>query len=297
MNLRQERLDVLDDLQRIAVGRGRNGDRDGVVAVAELEAVVGLRAELHGGDIAQRNDCVTLPLDHHPAKPVDSSDIGRCSDVDRGSGSFELSRRRLYVVCFERGGDVGGGESARGELHRIDPDAHGHHQPGTHVRGRHSRNGSDQGLREPAGKLGHLRGAQCVADEADVLHGGGAVRDLGDDRIVGPRRQQILDLLHLRQDFGHRAVAVGVENQFGLDLCAALAGHRSEILDPARGRDRLRDRGRDKTLHDRFGSARIVDVDDDGRALHERVLTHREQEHRARAHQQDEQTHDDRQDG
>ena len=94
--------------------------------------------------------------------------------------------------------------------------------------------------------------------------------------ILRRGRQTALDARDRGVDQLQRLQHVDVPVEEQVDLRGSAAGHRSDVLEPGDGPDRLLDRPRDGDLHLLDRHHAVVDADDDAREIGRRKHGHRE---------------------
>ena len=120
------------DGQGVGGGQLRDGEADGFVAVEAQIRGVGFGAQLgaaHVADAHQRAVGAGLENDVFEFRGLDHASDGADADLIVLAGVrrrlADAAGRHLHVLFLQRAQDVGGGEAAAGQTHRVQPQAHG----------------------------------------------------------------------------------------------------------------------------------------------------------------------------
>ncbi len=295
LDLGQERAHVAHQGQRVAGRRRLDADEHRALAVHRHARGPALRRQIDGGDVLKPHQRAVLALDHHLLELRCVVEPGVGGDVGDREIALRLARRRLVVVGLDRRGDIAGGDPARRHPHGIEPQPHREDLAAEDVGRGDAGDGDQERLHHPGQVIRDRRARQLVAGKADIHDRRGLAGGLGDDRVLRPVRDQVLDLLHLGHDLGQRLVGVEIEPDIGGDRAGALDRARGQVVDALGGRHRLRQRCGDEALHQVGRGAGIDRGDGDRRVRELRVLPDRQLHHRAQPDQEDQQADDQRQ--
>ncbi len=253
-------------------------------------------ASLDGGDVLHPDEAAVLGLHDHLPELVDVGEAGIGRDVGDDQIAFGLARRGLEVVGCDRGSDVGRRHVAAGQLHGIKPQPHRKGLAAEDVGRGNAVDGREHRLHHARQIVRDRRARQFLGGEAEIHHGRGLARGLGDDRVVRFLRDQIFDRVRLGQHLGEGLVRIEVQLDVDLDRRGAEHRGRGHVVDALGGGDRLLDRRGDEALDQVRGRAGIDGRDVDDRVRQLRILPDRQHHRRAQADQQDQQADHDRQD-
>ena len=215
----------------LAAGRRLDADVHRGRTTERADAVVVLRAHLDPRHIAQQHAAVTVDLERDRGEGFGGFEFGVGVDAGDHVLAFHFAGGGEEVVLAYRVGHVAGAQAVTGQLHRVQPQAHGEHLVAENLGFGHARQGRQFRLDDPRQVVGNLRVAQLLAEETDVHQGRGVSRLLAQDRVFGVLGQAVLDLIGLGQQFGEQAVAVGADACVDRDHREVLATDRGHVVD------------------------------------------------------------------
>jgi hypothetical protein len=175
-----------------------------------------------------------------------------------------------------RVGHVGGTEPKTGELHRVEPQAHGEHLIAENLRFGHARQRRQFRLNHPRQVVGDLRVAQILAEEADVHQCRGIGGFLAQHRVFGVLRQLVFHLIGLGQQFGEQAVGVGTDARVDRNHREILPADRGHVVDALGAGQALLHRLGDIALNSFGVGSGISGGHGDQGVFHLRVLAQRQ---------------------
>ena len=294
-DFRQQCPNTRDQRQGIAGRRCLHADEHGVLAVHLDTRGPALGIQIDAADVLHPHDCAVLRLYHHLVELLDVGEPRIGVDIGNGEVAFGLARRRLKVIGADRGGDVAGRNPPRRHPCRVEPQPHRKGLPAENVSRCDAINRGEQRLHDAGQIIGDRRARQFRAGEADIHDRRSLSCRFGDDRVLQFFRKLEFDLLDLGHDVGERLARIVIETDIGRDRAGSLNRRRGQVIDALGGRHRLRDRRRDKALHQIGRSAGVERRDCDRRVRQLRVLADLQAGHRLETDQQDQQADHQRQ--
>ncbi|MNT20169.1 hypothetical protein D3C72_1554690 [compost metagenome] len=190
--------------------------------------------------------------------------------------SLHFAGCRLVVIAPHGVGHVGRRQSARRQFRRVDPQTHGQLLAAIHVDLGHPVDGGEHRLHHARQVIRQRGRGHALAGKADIGDGRGIAGRAFDDGVESAFGQLVAHLVDLGHHFRQRLRGIAVQFHAHGDRAAALHRGRGQIIDAFHRRHGLRDRLRDKTLHQFRRSARIRGFHRDGRRFEHRVLTDRQ---------------------
>ena len=225
------RTDAAGDVDGVSVGLFNHAQPHRRLPVEARDGVLDLRADLHGGDVAQANRrTVHLPDNQvsillrfvHPPTGHDAE--GTFLPLNAAGGELD-------VFLLQQGPDIRGGDLAGGHPGRVQPDAHGGAFLAAEVDapdpGHHLKPVPDLAFRQ----VGEFEGGAAFAEEGDPhdLLGVGVL--LGDDGFLDVVGQLVADATDPVADVLGADVDAVVQLKLDGDDADLLAGFAAEDLD------------------------------------------------------------------
>ena len=307
LQLRHRRPDTVGDGDRVRAGRLEDAEDERRLSVVAPELVVGQRAELDAGDVAEphrrtvrvepHGDVAELLGGEEP--PLGAHGIGELLAA-RSRLRAEAARGVHVVLRLDGGGEVRDGETELGQLVGLDPDAH-----------RVIRGPPIEDLTHAGHAVERIRQVDggVVSDEERVEAAlrrverdpqqwktGGLLERETVARHVGRQGWLRLSHLVLRVHLVDGDVAVDVEGDLQDERAVVGVGglHVEQLLDPGH---LLLDRSRDRLLDGDGIGSRVDRAHLDLRRHDVRVLGHREADQRDGSHDHHQDGDDHRHDG
>ncbi|MNZ91789.1 hypothetical protein D3C78_1107840 [compost metagenome] len=116
---------LFDHIQRVGPGRGLDTDVHRGDASKGAHRVVVLCAHLNPCNVSEQHSAVAAGLERDIGKRLGSFQLGGGIDTGDDVFTFDFAGRREKVVTADGVGHIIGAQAVAGELHRIDPQAHG----------------------------------------------------------------------------------------------------------------------------------------------------------------------------
>ena len=296
-HLREQRLDRVDDGNWIRIGGLLDLERHCRLVLDEHFRAVGLRAELHLGDVAEPRQRVALLPHDELLELLRVFERGVRGDRSHREEALDLAGGGLVVVVPECLKDVRRPDHPRRHLLGIEPDTHRVFGPSKDVDLADAIHRFEERLDDPRQVLGDLLRRHRVRVEPHVEDGDLGAGLLLDHRLHGVARKLALHLRYLRQDLHERRVGVIVELDVGLNLALARDRRRREVVDALGRRHRGLKGGGNEALNQILRCPWVQCGDRDHRVLHLGELAHGDAGKALQPEQQDHQTDHGRENG
>ncbi|MNH04232.1 hypothetical protein D3C79_635220 [compost metagenome] len=147
--LRHDAPHFLDDIQWVGGRGGLDADIDRRSAVERADRVVVFCAHLDPRHIAQQHAAVTAGLERQGGERLGRLQLGAGVDAGDHVFAFHLASGGKEVVAAYGIGHVGSRKAETGQLHRVQPKAHGEHLVAEDLRLGHARQSGQLGLDNP----------------------------------------------------------------------------------------------------------------------------------------------------
>ena len=285
-----------DHIERVGVWQHPHAHENRLLAAESNRRVVIFRTELHIGDVFQPHHRAAALTQHELLELRDRAEVGIRREVHRHERAFGLAHGGEVVVSSQGAANLRGADVEGRHAVGLQPNPHRKGPPAQNLGALNPRDRREPRLNDPREVVGDFVRLQNIRDESQVGRRAFRVRALDiDDRHLGLGRKVAAHLVHLRTDLRQGLGRVVIQLQPCRDERAPLRAFRLHIINAVRRRDRPLDRRGDETPHEIRVRPDVNRRDGHRGIVAPGILPNRQRKNRLPACDQQQQSHDDRQ--